>query len=599
MKSRAKKVSRGIMIALGLLVIIAAAFIAIYAGFPGKIRETSFQGETKSEGTKTIFRQGVAYRYPGLPPLVEVAGDPYEMGLQYGVLLRPEIMTALDALGKFLNGQARGAGVPSILMTAGVKFKAAQLARRLPRRYRDEMRGVADGAGIPESTVVVVSLLYDIYQSMMACTGVLFKGPQGSIIQGRLNDMAGFGEVSRIAAIVRHKPRGLNAFIHMDLPLYLGVETGMNDKGLCCGGETLRIKKADGHGFSHPFLMRMILEEAGTLDGIYPYFDRFHQVGADGVVWSDLRNGRGAVVEMTPTAWAKHELDGPILWDFNRFYDQALAGQQIPSYGIIGVNLDREAIASAFAKKPEYSFDDAVDFLRNQTGPDGTNYSWSGTRFPICNKRTTQMMIFDSRSDGFYMAMGPSFASRREIYHFFGDFAKAPELFRSAGPIDPRAEAAAEIESRMLPDGESLQALRKFADAHGDDANAQFLVAEKAFRISKPRIFGVYAEKAFRHNPSEPEYRLFAGLAAYQRKDPEGAISVLEAVVTRCPEQEIFRLAALERAWAGKDAGQSAGFGDKKRALLEIHGVSAYYKKHMKPLIDVLERKNREKGEIQ
>ena len=589
MKRPARKIIRGILAGFGLLIIVVAGFVAIYAGFPGKIKETSFQKQITTSDRKSTFRQGIAYHYPGLPPMLEVSGDPYEMGLQYGVLLRPEIFTALDSLQKFLKVQARKTGVPYFVMTAAVKFKAKRMAGRLPRRYTDEMRGVADGSGVPYGTVATVSLLYDIYQSMMACTGVLMRGPDGSIIHGRLNDMASFGEISRIAAIVRHKPKGLNSFIHMDVPLYMGVETGMNDKGLCLGGETLRIKKPDGRGFSHPFLMRMILEEAGSLDEIYPFFDRYRQVGADGIVWSDLGRGRGAVVEMTPTAWAKRELKGPILWDFNRFYDEALAGQQAPSISIISANIDREAIASAFPQKTHYALEDAVAFVRNQAGPDGTDYAWSGTRYPVCNKGTTQMMIFDSKSDGFYLAMDSSFASRRDIHHIFSDFAKQPELCVPAAPINPLAEEAAGLENGAVSDEVELRSFIDFAKKHEDDANAQFLVAYKAFRFKRPDLFIGYAEKAFAKKPDEPEYRLFAGLAAYQLKDLDKAIALLESVKARYPEQELFRLVGLERAWAAKDPQQAADFRAQKQALLGKYGAQTYFKKKLLPLLDALD----------
>jgi hypothetical protein len=562
MKRKAMKILWGGLAVIGLLLVAAAIFVAVYGGFPGEIKETPFQKQVTAVGLKSTFRQGIAYRYQGLPPMLDVSGDPYEMGLQYGVLLRPEIVTALDMLRKFLKAQAGNLGVPYFAMTAVIKYKAGRMAARVPRKYIDEMRGVADG----------------------------------SIIHGRLNDMAGFGGISRIAAIVRYRPRGLNSFIHMDIPLYLGVETGMNDKGLCLGGETLLIKKSDGRGFSHPFLMRMILEEAGSLDEIYPYFDKYRQVGGDGVVWSDLGRGRGAVIEMTPTAWAKREFTGLILWDFNRFYDEALAAQRAPAYNVIGGNIDREAIASAFPQKASFTLEDMVAFLRNQTGPGGVDYAWNGTRLPVCNKWTTQMMIFDSKSDGFFLAMGSSFASRRNIYHVFSDFAKPPELFRPAAPINPLAEEAAEIENNGVSSETMLRSAIDFAKRHEDDANAQFFAAYKAFRCSRPDLFIQYSEKAFAKKPDEPEYRLFAGLAAYQRNDMDRALTLLEPATARYPEQEIFRLTALEQAWAAKNPQKAVEYRHLKQELLNKHGMQTYFTKKLKPLLEAPDKTvNRDK----
>ena len=591
MKSKKKKILFGILTAVVLLVASAVIIIADLASFPGSIREAPFKNLVVAAGVKSSFHQGVVYRYPGFVPLLEVSGDSYEMGLQYGTLLRPEILAALESLKKFFEWQASKMHLPYFLLTAGAKFKTRQMAPRLPVRYREELKGVADGSGVPYDSVVLVSLVYDLYQSLMACTGVLLRGPAGSIIQGRLNDTTGFGEMAGMMVVVRHKPRGFNAVTHLDPPLYLGVETGFNDRGLVIAGETLRVQKPNPRGFSHPFLMRMILEEAASLEEIYPFFDRYPQVGSDGCVWSDQRRGRGAVVELTPWGWSKKELGGPILWDFNRFYDPDLAKQQTAAVNISRVNLDREALASAFPQKTEYSLQDAVDFVRNQTGPDGTDYSWEGTKMPVCNAATTQMMIFDSRSEGFYLAVGPSFASRRNICRVFSDFSRPPELSLPARAIQPLAERAAEIDNRLDSEADKLRSFRQLAERNREDANAQFLVAFKSFLYSKPEIFTQFAEKAFAQKPEVSDYRLFAGLAAYQKNDPAKAIALLEAMKARYPEQDLFRLTILERSWAGKDPRIAARYRTQRQGLLDRHGATSFFNKKLLPLLNALDPK--------
>ena len=75
-EAHTKKMLKGILAGVGLLLIVAAIFVAVYAGFPGKIKETPFQKQVATAGLKSTFRQGIAYRYPGLPPLLDVSGDP-------------------------------------------------------------------------------------------------------------------------------------------------------------------------------------------------------------------------------------------------------------------------------------------------------------------------------------------------------------------------------------------------------------------------------------------------------------------------------------------------------------------------------------------
>ena len=574
---------------VAVLVVVLAVYIADLIAFPGNIKETAYEKQIATSGVKSTFREGVIYRYPGIVPMLEVSGDYYEMGLQYGVLLRPEIVNGMDSMTKILKWNADEMGVPYPALVGLIKYQARQMAAGLPQRYQDEMRGVSDGSGLPYDTVISCCLFYDVGMGM-GCTGVLMRGPDGSIIQGRNNDTAAFGgeELAKMTVVVRSKAKGANVVTHMDQPLYMGVETGYNDKGLTFGEETLYVKKPDPNGYSLPYLIRTVMEEASTLDQIYPYFDKYHTIGAYGCVWSDLRAGRGAVVQLTPTAWVKNELVDSLLWNFNRIYDPGLAKQQIASVNVGNSNIDREAVASTCPQKPVYAIEDVVKFVRAQTGPDGTDYSWCGTKRPVCNWAASQMMIFDTKSDGFYMAVGPYYAARQDIYHFYDDFSRQPELFMPAVPIEPVIEKAAQIENRLISGAEKLEAFIDLAGQYKDDANVQFMVAYKAFRLSKPAVFAEYARKAYAMDPSNSEYRMYAGMAAYWEKDMEKAVSLLDGVTARYPEQDLLRLTVLEKASIGINPQKSALYGLQKQAVIDKNEARGYNDIKIIPLVNAL-----------
>ena len=576
---------------VALVVIVLAFYIADLTAFPGNIKETGYDKQVVISGVKSTFHDGVIYRYPGIVPMMEVSGDYYEMGLQYGVLLRPEIKPALDSMTKILKWNADDMSVPYPALIGLIKYQARQLAAALPQKYQDEMKGVSDGSGVPYDTVISCCLFYDVGMGM-GCTGVLMRGPDGSIIQGRNNDTAAFGgeELAKMTVVVRYKTKGANVVTHMDQPFYMGVETGYSDKGLSFGEETLYVRKPNANGFSLPYLIRMVMEEASSLDQIYPYFDKYGTIGAYGCVWSDLDAGRGAVVQLTPTAWAKNELKDSLLWNFNRLYDPGLTKQQTASVNVSNSNVDREAVASTYPQKTVYTIEDVVKFVRAQIGPDGTDYSWCGTKRPVCNWAASQMMIFDTKSDGFYMAVGPYYAARQNIYHFYDDFSKQPELFMPAVPIEPIVEKAAQIENRLISKEEKLKAFIDLAQQYKDDANVQFLVAYKAFRLSKLDIFPEYAEKAYAMKPSVPEYQMYAGVAAYQKKNLDRAVSLLEGVNGRYPEMELYRLTVLEKALMASDTGKVARYKAEKQAVIDKNGAQSYYDGKILPLIDALDK---------
>ena len=524
-------------------------------------------------------------------PMLEVSGDYYEMGLQYGALLRPEIVSGISSMEKILIWNAAEMDIPYPALIGVIKFLSRQIASSLPQKYLDEMRGVADGSGLPYDTVLSCNLFYDAGMAI-DCTGVLMRGKGNSIIQGRNNDTAGFGgeELAKMTVVVRYKATGKNTVTHMDQPLYMGVETGYNDKGLSFGEETLRIKSPNPGGFSLPYLIRMIMEECSTLDDMYPFFDKYPTIASYGCVWSDLDAGRGAVVELTPTAWSKNELKASILWNFNRIYDPKLAVQQKGSRNIASLNIDREAVASVFPKKNEYTVEDSVNFVRAITGPDGVDYSWCGTKWAVCNWAASQMMVFDTNTDGFYMAVGPYFAARQNIYHFYNDFSKKPELFMAAVPLDPLVEKAAQVENRLISKADKLAEYIKLADQYKNDANIQFIVAHRSFNLKKMDQFASYAEKAFTMKPAVPEYALYAGMAGYYKKNSDKAASVLGGIDTSklSPEQELYRLSVLEKIYAVKDAQKAAAYKAQKQAVIDKNDAKSYYDSRIASLVDAL-----------
>jgi hypothetical protein len=585
-----KKIIWSVLAVVVVIIVAITVYFADLTSFPGGIKEPGYDRQVVTSGVKSTFHQGVIYRYPDFIPMLEVSGDYYEIGLQYGVLLRPEIISALDSCGKIARCSADEMGVPYPILRAVIKYMARQMASRVPQRYQDEMRGVSEGSGVSYDSVAMVNFFYDIYESV-GCTGVLMKGKDGSIINAHNWDAGGGGggeEYAKMTVIVRYKANGCNIVTHIDQPLYLGVDQSYNSKGLLFSEETLWVRKPNPEGFSYPYLIRMIMEEASSVDEVYPYLDKYFSVGGYGCLWGD-REGHGALTELIPTAWAKNELKGSLLWNFNRIYYPQLAKQQSEYGNLTNLNIDREDIASIFPQKPEYTVEDAVNFVRSMIGPDGTDYSWCGTKIPVCNWMAKYMNIFDSNSEGFYIALGPYYAARQNVYHVHDDFSRPPELFMPAIPLDPRIEKAAQIENSLTSAQDKLQAFVELAKQYKDDANAQFLVAYKSFKLVN--MYPEYAEKAYAMKPDVPEYKMYAGMAAYQNKDLDKAVKLLEGVNGRYPEQELYRLSVLEKAWTARDAQKAAQYKSQIQAILDKNEAQEYYKKNIIPLINALDKK--------
>ncbi|MEK6481029.1 C45 family autoproteolytic acyltransferase/hydrolase [Catalinimonas sp. 4WD22] len=543
--------------------------------------------------------------------MLELKGSYYEMGLQYGVLLRPEILEALKAYKKVLTWTAKDMGIPLPILTAILKFRSKKMANLLPQRFHEEIKGVSHGSGIPEDAIMMVSLLYDIYMSN-GCTGLLMRTSDGKIIHGHNQEPYGFGYeglLGTYTVVVRYNPVGYNVVTHIDPPLFLGVETGYNNKGLTYTEETYSIRKPNPDGFPIVYLARIALEESATLEEVWQLTSKFSVAASGGTIWSDRDTGRGARIELLPTARAYQELGGTILWDFNNIVDSELAEQQHPRSNLAGFNKDREQLANAFPQKNEYTMLDAVAFLRSRYAQDGSDYTWLGTRSAIANAWGQQMVIFSPDGNGFYMALGKRFAALRAVYHFGEDFSERPALFMEAIPISKIIEEAAKINTSLMSRADRLQAYMNLAQTYPEDANSYFLVSYESFQQSRWESFTFYAERAYNLAPSVPEFRLYAGLAAYHERNFEKAIEYLEGInylnfpfstsiptlsmnkTKLSPEQELYRLTALSRAWTALDPQRSNQYDAEIQVILENYEAVIYYDRNILAKLDELDHK--------
>ena len=269
------------------------------------------------------------------------------------------------------------------------------------------------------------------------------------------------------------------------------------------------------------------------------------------------------------------------LWDFNRIYNPDLQQFQAVRTSMSGDNLHREAIASIFPEKPIYELQDAMDFLAAHQGPKGVDYAWSGSKTSVCNRYTQQMVIFDAKKDGFYFALGTYFGSLSRVYHVFDDFSRKPEVMREALALDPRVEDEAIIENRLITGKEKLIQFLDLAKKYPADAEAQFLVAYQSFHLGEMEYFAEYAKRAFAFEPNLPEYKLFAGMAAYQAKEYAKAARLLIEIDSAelIPEQEVYRLSVLERIFKKENSPTASKYTKEKERMITQYSAQDYHKK--------------------
>ncbi len=239
--------------------------------------------------TRTIARCGAGFleEVDGYRVL-HLKGDPYEMGYQQGALLRDDIREQVHFLFDVKARQMTFelGGVKMLDPKQVIKGIAARQRKFVPERYFDEMRGIADGAGMNVQDATVANFIPELFH----CSGFALSGSStkdGTLYHGRILDYGCDWKLQEHAVLTVAEPRGRIPFVNVTYAGFVGSVTGMN-------AERISIGEMGGRGMGHwdgvpmALLVRMALEEADSLDaGIAVFRDHprtceYYYVIADG-----------------------------------------------------------------------------------------------------------------------------------------------------------------------------------------------------------------------------------------------------------------------------------------------------------------------------
>ena len=219
--------------------------------------------------------------------VLHLKGTGYEMGYQHGALLKDHIQANVDYL---FNVKAKDQRLEFL----GVKLDPKQLIsmivtiqrRYMPKRFLDELRGLADGAECSVEDTLVANFIPELFH----CSGfAVMNGAtkDGTLYHGRVLDYSIDWQLQEHAVLVVAEPDGRVPFVNVTYAGFIGSVTGMN-------AEHVSVGEMGGGGRGHwggtpmAFLVRRVLEEAKTLDDAVAIFRdskrtcEYYYVVADG-----------------------------------------------------------------------------------------------------------------------------------------------------------------------------------------------------------------------------------------------------------------------------------------------------------------------------
>lgn len=195
-------------------------------------------------------------------PVVEVWGSGYEMGYALGKLTGEEIRDmCATTMPLMLSGMGK---------TPAQVDEAYQLqAKHIPQPFKDEMQGLADGAGLPLEQIQRVNTIPDLSEfhcSYFAAWGSAVADRH--LYQIRALDYEMNAGIQRHPLLVVYVPKEGNGFVNVTWAGMIGVISGMNEQKLAVSeiGDNFGPDNETLDGEPMPLLLREVLQYCDTLD---------------------------------------------------------------------------------------------------------------------------------------------------------------------------------------------------------------------------------------------------------------------------------------------------------------------------------------------
>jgi tetratricopeptide (TPR) repeat protein len=385
--------------------------------------EVKYEIEVK-DGVKSFGKGYLEYR-EGIP-FLHLKGNSYEIGLQYGVLLREEMRDFYVCLDSFKNAMMdrvyeESPWYKDILINISTPFvmksKLNSFKSRVPEEHLEQFKGMADGSGVPVNDMLKVAFGPD----WLSCSSFI-KKIDGRIIHGRNADHDVIEFFSRYPLIAHYERAGKYKYIDIGIIGNPFVVTGVNEHGLTLSwsqATTSTSKPFKGKGTM--LMFSRILEECRNLsdvDAISKNVDRF------ATMIGSLEDRIGAAYDIVDQRAVRTDLRDGYLYATNRCVSQSMRKEYNSVFDMDWFNSARAyTFEKMLSRNGGFTIDDAIDLLSNIDFYDYTGEIPPYAGGNINNRGTGSSVVLDPQNNTVYFAYGAPYAafSRWIAYNYKTD----------------------------------------------------------------------------------------------------------------------------------------------------------------------------------
>ena len=195
--------------------------------------------------------------------VLHLKGSPYEMGYQHGVLARDKVHQVVSGFDKLLDEAKHEVGLPKFAAEFILDGVYRLCSPHIPDRYKREIEGLADGAGVSLRTLRRIQVIGEVTERGCSVFAVFGKATvDGKVYHGRNFDWMMEGGMQDAAALLLYEPDGFAPFASAGYLGCIGVLSGMNMDGIAIGQIGAVTRDQRFAGIPLMLLMRRVLEEA-------------------------------------------------------------------------------------------------------------------------------------------------------------------------------------------------------------------------------------------------------------------------------------------------------------------------------------------------
>ncbi|OFX83354.1 MAG: hypothetical protein A2W99_11900 [Bacteroidetes bacterium GWF2_33_16] len=388
--------------------------------FPTLLFSQNYTYTTDNDGVRR-FNNGFLIVKENIPFLT-VKGDPYEAGLQYGVLMKDYLLEMDHVVDSMIVANTGSFFIKKWIVNSVVSKKIKKIEKNMPIEYMLEMKGMAEGAQLNLKDIQIIAYIPQLFFKI-SCTAFVLRNEKG-IVHGRNLDWPGIEVLTHFPLIVNYHHTNKKPFTNLTFIGYPGVYTGMNHSGLSLsinmnGAPAESGKKIDDYNTGMPlaFKVRNILENAENLSQVENQFKNYSSHAWFITAGSKIDNS-GAIYELTRGEVIKNSMNDDFIFVENLSLSDKGRYKYSPVWMFSTFNISRERKIKELNTKiaNDNLIDKSYQILINTENHRLLHDPFYG--YCINNLNTIKSCILDNTNNEIYFTYGEHNAALNNYLHY-------------------------------------------------------------------------------------------------------------------------------------------------------------------------------------